>query len=38
MEWKANKKKEGVNYEFVSNTKELRNVKTGNIEYLLGKY
>ena len=37
MEWKANKEKEGVEYAFVRDTKELRNVDTGNIDYLLGR-
>ena len=38
MEWKANKEEEGVEYAFVRDTKELRNVNTGNIDYLLGRF
>ena len=37
MKWKANKEIEGVEYAFVRDTKELRNVNTGNIDYLLGR-
>ena len=37
MEWKENKEKAGVKHAFVSNTEELRNVKTGDVEYLLGR-
>ena len=37
MEWKENKEKAGVKHTFVTNTEELRNVKTGDVEYLLGR-
>ena len=37
-EWKVIKEKEGVKHAFVTNTEELRNVDSENIENLLGLY
>ena len=37
-EWKIIKQKEGVKHGFVTDTEELRNVDSENIEYLLGLY
>ena len=35
-EWKRNKEKEGLKYDYVSNTEELRNVDSEDVDYLLG--